>query len=399
VKYQKKASSRLRVLVVTREYPPNSEGGISRRLEKIIPRLLNRGIDVGVVSFGGKSIAGERVYSLEPKSSILYSRSREPGVSGLASVINDINRLDQYASEISKIQSYQIVHIEEPIFGPFVRTKLPKVVTVHNTQLGEARALFSIMNEIRQAKRLLFSSFLGAPLDLLCLSKAYKIVAISPHVKSQIVSQYRIPPSRIEIIPNGIDPPTKRDAAIKIRKTEGLTLTYVGRLVDHKRVDVFLTALAILKLRGVDKFKAFIVGTGPSGPALKSIAKRLSLEDKVSFTGYINDSDLGNILLESDVFVFPSVYEGWGLSIYEAASYGCAPVVSNIPVFSDYLTDQRNVLLFEPGNPAALAEKLLALEKDRSLLSSIQTEAQRLVERFSWDASADKLVELYSKLV
>jgi glycogen synthase len=388
----------LRVLIVSREYPPSFEGGISRRLERIVPRLLDLGVDIGVVSFGGSSIAGERMYSLKERSKILYTKAGEPSASDLASILNDIWRLDRYASEVSKSRSYDIIHVEEPIFGPFIHSKLPKIVTVHNTQVGEVRALASIMTASRQAKRLIFSGVIGAPLDFLCLQRSTFYVAVSPHVKNQLTEYYQIAPDRITVIPNGIEIP-KFKLLDKSISHEKLTYTYVGRLVDHKKVDIFLKGLQILKSRKGDNFKAVIVGRGPNEESLKLLARELSIDDNVKFTGYVDDEMLTDIFEKTDVFVSPSIYEGWGLSIYEAAAYGCAPVVPDIPVFDSYLTQRKNAMLFRACDAEDLAEKMIELDENRELLARIQFSARKVAESFRWEDTVEKLVQLYSRVI
>lgn len=85
-----------------------------------------------------------------------------------ASVLTDIWRLDRYASRILSREHYDLVQVEEPVFGPFISSRVPKVVTVHTTQLGEFNALLGLFKNGRQAIRLLFSGTVGWAFDRLC---------------------------------------------------------------------------------------------------------------------------------------------------------------------------------------------------------------------------------------
>jgi glycosyltransferase involved in cell wall biosynthesis len=278
------------------------------------------------------------------------------------------------------------------------------LVTVHNTQAGESLANRGPIGS-RQLKRSLFSRTVGYGLDYLCLSGCDRIVAISATVKQQLVRYYRLAPPTIEVVPNGVDvPPQVTDKqgmkeALGLGRTDRLVLACVGRLVDHKRIDVLLNALGLLKAKGAGDFRCFIVGTGPSKDDLVSQSRRLSLERMVEFTGFVSEDDLKKILAASDVIISTSVYEGWGLSVFEAASYGCAPVVSDIPAFKSNLADGINSLKFGPGNEGELAERLLTLQRDRHLLKKIQCAARTLAEGMGWDSSIAKLVRVYSELV
>jgi glycosyltransferase involved in cell wall biosynthesis len=388
-----------RVLIVSREYPPIGEGGISRRLSKVVPRLLDMGYEIGVVTFSDSGIAGEAVYPVSKTSKILYTQAGEPTFSDLASIINDIRRLDLRASEVSRADSYDIIHTEEPIFGPFIRSSLPKVVTVHNTQAGEARAYLAAGIGPRQLRRSLFSGLIGYGFDSLCLHACDRVVAVSPIVKGQVASYYHISPGIIDVVPNGVDLPSMEGKDGKeVAASHSLVLAFVGRLVDHKRVDVLLRALAILKAGGAKDFRCFVVGVGPSENALKSLCRALSLDKEVEFTGRVSDERLGEIYSMADAFVSPSIHEGWGLTVFEAASYGCAPVVSRIPVFSLNLVDGSSCLMFEPNSESALSDRLLSLYSDPALLGRIQKGARAASERMDWSSNIAKLAGIYSDL-
>jgi glycosyltransferase involved in cell wall biosynthesis len=388
-----------RVLIVSREYPPFGEGGISRRLSKVVPRLLDMGYEIGVVTFSSSSIAGEAVYPVSRTSKILYTQTGEPTFSDLASIINDIRRLDVSASEVSRAAGYDIIHVEEPIFGPFIRSTVPKVVTVHNTQAGEVKAYLEALSGPRQLRRSLFSGLIGYGFDFLCLRSCDRIVAVSPVVKGQLVSYYHLSPGIIDVVPNGVDlPPFERKNGRNATGSPTMVLAFVGRLVDHKRVDVLLRALAALKAEGAKDFRCYVVGVGPSESDLKSLCRFLSLDSEVEFTGRVSDERLGEIYSMTDAIVSPSIHEGWGLTVFEAASYGCAPVVARIPVFSLNLVDGSSCLMFDPNSPSALSSKLMSLYSDPTLLKSIQRGARAVSERMDWSSNIVKLAGVYSSL-
>jgi glycosyltransferase involved in cell wall biosynthesis len=391
----------LKILIVSREYPPAVEGGISRRLEKMVPRLLDRGVELSAVSFAGSSIAGEKVYSLAERSKILYTKAGEPAFSDLASLINDIYRLDNYASQVAKRGNFDLIQIEEPVFGPFIKAKIPVAVTVHTTQLGIARAQLDALSEPRQGKRFLFSGTFGALFDSMCLRKTEYVVAVSRGIQDQVARYYGMPRDKIAVVPNGIETLGSNGYAPKSASWDrSFTFTYAGRLVDFKRVDVFIRALDLLKRKAsVSRFKAYVAGAGPSLPSLLRLTQELELEDKVEFTGYLDPSTLGGILSKTDVFVNPSTYEGMPIAVFEAAAHECAPVVARISAMTSYLTNRLNCLFFEPGNSEDLAKQLEALYSDRALLHGIQSRAKELARSFNWDTSAEKLILLYENIL
>ncbi len=395
----------MKALIVSREYPSAAEGGISQRLLKIVPRLLDAGVEVGAVTFAESSIDGEVMYPVVAHSKILYTHAGEPNLLDFAAIINDIWRLDRYAAAIAAERGYDVIHIEEPVFGPFVRSPLPTLVTVHNTQAGESLAYSRAGSGLRQLRRVLFSGTFGYGFDGLCFRECDRVVAVSPSVKRQLMQYYRMSPEKIEVVPNGVEMPeglldkaSARDRIEPGGQPGTLLIVCVGRLVDHKRVDVLLSALAKTKMKGIRDFRCYIVGTGPSENDLRLLSQRLSLQKEVEFTGFVSDERLRSLLSAAEVVVSPSSYEGWGMAVLEAASYGCAPVVSAIPAFKANLTDGVDSLLFSPGDAAELAERLELLYGDRGLLKRIQAGARQLAGSMNWGTSVAKLVALYGTM-
>jgi len=391
----------MRVLIVTREYPPASEGGISRRLANLVPMLKDRGVDVGVVAFGGRSLVGERTYLLNAQSPILYTRQSEPSATDAASVLTDIWRLDKYASLILSHESYDLVQVEEPVFGPFISSSVPKIVTTHTTQLGEFKALLGLLNGTRQVIRLLFSGTIGWIFDRLCLANADIVVAVGQTIRTELSRFYGVPDEKVRVIPNGVSVPREVDKA-QAKKEIGvgnLLFLYAGRLVDRKRVGDFLNALNMLKRRGFDNFSARVVGSGPAKEDLVGLARKLGLTDCLKFTGYVDDRLFFRFLEAADVFVLPSCYEGHPISLVEAMAYGCVPVVANIPQIREIIRTCQNGITYPLGDLESLTDALFNAATNIGLRSSILPSIRRSAMDLSWSGAADKYLRIYRTLV
>jgi glycosyltransferase involved in cell wall biosynthesis len=387
------------LLIISREYPPASEGGISRRLSGIIPHLLDLGINVDVVCFSGQSMFGESVHSIRPISPILYTQAREPQLSDSIKVLYDIYRLNKFAESILKSKKFNLIQIEDPVFTPFLNTNITKIVTVHTTQIGEFLSLLKSFKRLGQLKRLLFSFIFGILFDFVSLKKASEVITVGQTIKDELVKYYRVPRDKIKINPNGVLFPKKIDkknAKSKLNINKKI-LIYFGRLVDRKRVQDLLYAVKILNQTQNANFILFIVGAGPQYETLKQISVDLHIDHLVQFKGYISDQKLFSLLEASDVFILPSSYEGHPITVLEAMAYGCLIITSNIDQVRDIITNNKNGLIYPVGNIAELYNALKSSFEDDGLTQRLSSQARIDSLDYSWITVANKYNEIYTK--
>jgi glycosyltransferase-like protein len=113
--------------------------------------------------------------------------------------------------------------------------------------------------------------------------------------------------------------------------------------------------------------------------------------------GTVPDEDLTSWYHAAGAFVFPSVKEGWGLSVLEALSAGLPVIATDIPVFREYLTDGQTALLVPPGEPEPLARAIRAVVEDEQLRRRLGTAGPGVAARFTWEASAREHQAVYRK--
>jgi len=145
------------------------------------------------------------------------------------------------------------------------------------------------------------------------------ITANSAHTADRLSDVYQVPRSRITVIHNGFD--AERLAAVAAKPNAALTVVYAGRLVHFKRVELLLRAVAALRPEDAN---VVLVGDGPLGPELKSLAAEMHLRN-VSFLGFRADVDA--VLASADVVVQPSEGEPFGLAVLEGTAFGALPIV------------------------------------------------------------------------
>ena len=204
----------------------------------------------------------------------------------------------------------------------------------------------------------------------------------------------------IEVIPNGVDLEKFKvqSAKFKVEELKGKlamkegekVIMTVSRLVEKNAVGDIIAALQHLP-RNV---KLLIVGTGPLEESLKLKVQSSKLMDKVIFVGEVAPDDVPQYLALADVFVRPSLSEGFGSAFIEAMAVGVPVVATPVGGIVDFLKDGETGLLCNARDPKSVAEKVLRLLKDEQLREHIVKNAQKMVsERYHWDHIAREMRE------
>jgi len=223
-----------------------------------------------------------------------------------------------------KKYNFNIVH-DVYHFGPFLSLKKPKkILTVYDlTPL--------LYPNTHKKSKVLMHKYLFP----LILNKSNKIISISHHTKNDIIKHFKISENKIKVIhlaANENYKPLDEKEIINIKQKYNLNysfILYVGTLEPRKNIPTLLKALYKLKKQGI---KHKLVITGKKGWKYKSIfetIEKLNLQEDVIFTGYVPDEDLPALYNAADLFVYPSLYEGFGLPPLEAMQCGTPVITSN----------------------------------------------------------------------
>jgi glycosyltransferase involved in cell wall biosynthesis len=254
----------------------------------------------------------------------------------------------------------------------------------------------------------LVRGFLAARNALLRSAQAH--VALSQEAACELL-EHRVREERIRVIGNGVDTDRFRPALSEERTTlrarldlprDAAIVIYTGRLVSYKGLPVLLDAWpAILMAQP----QALLVLVGEGGgdihacePALRERVRDQQLGSSVRFAGSVENVD--DWLRAADAFAFPTEDEAFGLSLVEAMACALPAVTTAVGGLRDFVDDQVNALVIEPGDAAALADALRTLLGNAGLRQSIGHAArQTAVQRFGVDAIADAYVRLFDDLV
>ncbi len=234
--------------------------------------------------------------------------------------------------------------------------------------------------------------------------KASLIIAISEHTKRDIMALLKIPESKIRVIHLAASKdfkPIKSPQKLKlVQKKYHTGLDYlldVGTIEPRKNLPFLVRAYALAVRDGLD---AKLVITGKKGwyyQDLFKLVKDLELQERVIFTGYVEEKDLPALYSGARAFVFPSLYEGFGLPPLEGMACGVPVVSSNTSSMPEVIGNAG--ILISPKDERLWAENMLKITKDRSLARTLSELGLRQAKKFSWEETARKTIEVYKEVI
>lgn len=251
--------------------------------------------------------------------------------------------------------------------------------------------------------------WLGKNLKIYC-QRADVILTVSEFSRQEIHHYLGIPLEKIHVVYNGVDPeqyhPDYSEGRIQEAKAKynipGSYILYLGTLEPRKNIETLIRAYQKLLTAGPSRFgqppSAFpkLVLAGKKGWLYDSIfqlVKEFHLENRVIFTGYVDECDAAPLLCGARMFVFPSLYEGFGIPPLEAMACGTPVIVSDCASLPEVVGDAG--LLVPPTDIEKLAESMNRLLKDDQLHTALREAGLERVGQFTWKASAKKLVQIY----
>lgn len=200
----------------------------------------------------------------------------------------------------------------------------------------------------------------------------------------------------IEVVGNGVDLAEMSGAAVDDQRSD---LIYVGRLIDEKRVDLLIHAVAGLIGRFPD-LRCVIVGDGPERAALNALARELAVDGHIAFLGRVTDERVPSLMWASRVLVLPSAREGYGITVVEGQACGLVPIVAASPMSAapDLISDGVDGLVFDP-TAAGLVSVLADLLADGKRLRRMARAARATADGRGWDGRALEMERVYIDLV
>jgi glycosyltransferase involved in cell wall biosynthesis len=230
------------------------------------------------------------------------------------------------------------------------------------------------------------------------LYRRTRVVTLSESSRQEIVSMLKLRPGRVSVVRPGID---RRFAPGGTRSPQPLVVA-VGRLVQVKRFEVFMDAVAQVRRR-VPDLRAVIVGEGYERARLESHRRALGAEEWLELPGFMDDDALLDLYRRAWVLASTSQREGWGMTISEAGACGTPAVVSRIAGHVDAVDDGVSGLVADVsadgGGPGRggfteFAEALLMIVTEPALRARLGRGARLRANQLSWEATAAQTLDV-----
>lgn len=372
----------LQIAMVIQKYFPHV-GGAEKQLQRLIPRLKARGFEVCVIT--RKEVGLE---NFEIVDGVSVYRLPSPGPKAIAGVVFTL-----LAARLLARLRPNVIHAHE-ILSPTSAALLAK--SVHGWPVVTKILRGGVRGDIYKLKRRLFGlwrfNFLRNNVDA--------FIVISHEIDNEL-TDLNVPPEKRVFIPNGVDtvcfaPPSQKQKEALREKLSisptSIVVVCLGRLVAEKRIDNLIRVWPEVQSTFPDAL-LFIIGSGREESELRSMAG-----SGIVFTGQIEDT--APYLKAADLFVSPSSTEGLSNSLLEALSSGLPALATSVGGTKDVIEHNINGYLIPPDDLSSLRNGLSTLLGDPALRKKLgEGGRQRILSNFSLDAVADKLIDLYTRVM
>ncbi|HEV2667163.1 MAG TPA: glycosyltransferase family 1 protein [Blastocatellia bacterium] len=276
---------------------------------------------------------------------------------------------------------------------PFCR--VPVVVTIHDLAFERMpetftrRGSFQLKLTVRRTAK-----------------KAARVATVSEYSRQDLLSIYKLPPEKVVVTYNGVESGFTAQTSVpneaeEVRRAFGVSrdfLLAVGSLQPRKNLVRLIRAYARLRSERED-FKPQLVIVGRKlwlASGIFDEVKRQRWADDVILTGYVADEDLPALYRAARAFVYPSLFEGFGLPPLEAMACGTPVVTSDVSSLPEITGDAA--LLIDPTDEVALANALIEIVNNDRLRAELREKGIAQAKKFTWRDAAEKTLRLYQEV-
>jgi glycosyltransferase involved in cell wall biosynthesis len=294
------------------------------------------------------------------------------------------------AARILRSERFDILHYNPlTIIAPLWGSGARRLATIHGASILFLPDQFGLFKRLH-AKLLL--PFLARRMD--------RVVTVSRTSAAFMRERYGVDSRRIRICFNATNDEYRPSDAVSARSGDiaaGATILHISKFSERKNpwtlLEAFARVAAALRDAGL-----VVVGSGWKNPAVEAWLASRSLADRVSFAGFVDEAEKIRLLQTSALFVFPSLYEGFGMPNLEAMACGCPVVTTRVFAIPEIVGDAA-MIVDDPRDAAALAEKMLEVLGDRDLRKRLVEAGIARARDFSWDESAAVLKKTYGEMM
>lgn len=393
------AKPKLRVFMLSWEYPPHSVGGLSKAVYDLSRYLAEQNVEVHLLTSyvegaeENEVVEGVYVYRLRTYQLPHQTEFLDWVFQLNIAMIDKMEQLLEQGLEVDLIHAHDWLVAFAAVEAK-ERFKLPILTTIHAMEHGRNQGIHTpLQANIHRIEHGL-------------VDHSDRVIACSQYMASELSRHFAVPFEKITVLPNGIEVPKKLknpEELSSIRSQIALPseriVFFVGRMVREKGVQLLLEAAPQI-LHRHPQTKFVLAGKGPMLEEWKDRARELGLGEKVLFLGFIEDEVRNAIFQLADVAVFPSLYEPFGIVALEASSYRTPLLVADTGGLSEIVTHGVNGLKMYPGDVKSLENQLLwLLDHPAQGLEMAQQAFQTMQTAYHWSHIAKETVFLYHLLL
>lgn len=348
-------------------------------------------------------------------------------IAQLISGLSTLDKKNQYkvflypdiAHQLSLPDNFQKIIVHEPIYTfaeqlslakRFLREKLDVLHVPHfNAPVWYPKKFLLTIHDITQT---IFSStetFKGKikkygyyTATFLNTHRAQKIIAVSEHTKQDLIKTFHVPEKKISVIYEGIPlPATTATVTLsalqhKYHVTQPYAL-YVGLWGVHKNLTRLIKAFAVVKKKLPNLILVIVGKHDPRYfPDLQKACQETAVEDRIIFTGFVPEEELVAFYRHAQVFVFPSLYEGFGFPPLEACSYGIPVVSSSSSSLPEILG--KAAFYCNAKDSTDIAQAIITVITHQNIQKKLQQEGYQQIKKYSWKNMVKATLALYEQI-
>jgi glycogen synthase len=367
----------LKLLILSWEYPPNVVGGLSRHVNGLAVELVGMGHEVHVITTGNSELPtyerlkGVHVHRVTPLNN--YEDNFLNWIAGLNLGIAFT------AEKIADSLKFDIIHAHDWLVGTSAITiketlSIPLLSTIHATEHGRNNGIYTEMQQFIHDK------------ELQLIKESDQLIVCSDYMREELLTVFQAPSKKIAVIPNGIEQKEiKVDAEEYFPSLNNRKYIFsVGRMVKEKGYETIIEAAELAKETGQDIYFV-IAGKGPMLENYRHQVKVKELENYLSFIGYVSDEQRNELLVRSELAIFPSLYEPFGIVALEAMILGKPTVVSEVGGLKGIVQHLQTGLLMVPGDAKSVMENINFLLRNPQRAKEIGNRGMKIVKSlYGW---------------
>lgn len=316
---------------------------------------------------------------------ILYSRRSLDLHFGEANVENKVLKFPVLWTHI-RLSWEMLLHAPDMLFIPAHTVPLihPRntVAVIHGVEYEHFPQAYSGVERLKNRIGTLFSS-----------KKARMVITPSECTKTDLEHFYHISPEKIRVVYPGFSLYNEQQGLDKENAIKTPYLLYIGRIEERKNISRIIYAFE--KLKRDKKIPHILVLAGKNGYGVEKITRQIAVSEyrhEIILTGYVDESKKQYLLRNADVFLFPTLYEGFGFPILEAMSAGVPVVTSNIGSAAEVAGNAA--LLVNPESIDEIANSVYKVVSDQRLSEELVRKGYENVKRFDWEKCVEDILNI-----